>query len=156
SRSVGLGQVLRVVLLQLLATGTILIGTSSPASASVPLTGTGIDLCAEAGFNAGWHGQLLVTAVAVCYAESSGNPTIYNGSCCYGLWQVNPSNGYTVSCLTQAQCNANAAYAIYNRNSSWCDWEVWSGAGCKPGSYNDNYAKWLVQATAAVDNILIN
>jgi Lysozyme like domain len=34
------------------------------------------------------------TAVAVALAESSGNTTVFNGSCCYGLWQISLSAHY--------------------------------------------------------------
>lgn len=87
--------------------------------------------------NAGFEGDDLNTAVAVAFAESSGNPNAVGdlaitpgGS--VGLWQVNLKfhPEYTSDALKDPQMNANAAFAIYQAaNNSFTPWSTFkSGA----------------------------
>ncbi len=69
--------------------------------------------------NAGFQGWDLETAVAVAFAESSGNPDSVGDltlGVSIGLWQVNLKYHpeYTRDELLDPQTNANAAYAIYS------------------------------------------
>lgn len=74
----------------------------------------------------------LTMAIAISRAEDgSGDPCNFNGSCCYGLWQVyqNQHPTYSVSCLKSAVCNARAAYAISGHGHNWDAWSTYhSGA----------------------------
>lgn len=82
--------------------------------------------------NAGFQGWDLQTAVAVAFAESSGNPNAVGditlgGS--IGLWQIylKAHPEYTRDELFDPQTNANAAYAIYqaagNQFTPWSTWK---------------------------------
>lgn len=70
--------------------------------------------------NAGFSGADLTTAVAIAFAESSGNPTA-NGDTSLtpggsvGLWQINLAAHpeFAGIDLTDPQLNADAAYAVY-------------------------------------------
>ena len=64
---------------------------------------------------AGFSGADLATAVAVAFAESSGNPSAYNPEGSYGLWQIYmPAHPEFAGLdLTDPQTNANAAFSVY-------------------------------------------
>lgn len=91
--------------------------------------------------NAGFSGVDLVTAVAIAFAESGGDPNAYNpetaagapqGQGSYGLWQIylaaHPE--FQGQNLYDPQTNANAAYSIYSAaGSSFSPWSTFgSGA----------------------------
>jgi hypothetical protein len=101
----------------------VLVGTARAATAA-----TGADLCAQVGSAAGFHGDALVTAVAVALAESGCNPAAANSSGALGLWQIHaPSHPqFSTSCLYDAQCNANAAWAVSSHGTNWGPWTVYS------------------------------
>lgn len=89
--------------------------------------------------NAGFDGQDLVTAVAVAFAESSGNPNALGdigiGQGSFGLWQINsyyhPEFGPDFTTLYDPQTNANAAYSVYSKaGNSFSPWSTF-----KTGSY---------------------
>ncbi|MFB9406754.1 transglycosylase SLT domain-containing protein [Dactylosporangium matsuzakiense] len=133
--------------------------TATPAQASparAGLTATGADLCAQVGYNAGFRGNPLVTAVAVAMAESRCNPSAYayngasgdcpSGSTDRGLWQINNCYHPTVSdtCAYDPQCNANAAYSISGAGSSWTQWTTYR---------TGDYLTWWSTAQAAVNRL---
>jgi hypothetical protein len=121
--------------------------------------------CAAHAAAAGWanngvYGGSLVTAAAVCVAESGGHPNIFHcdatgaigfyppvhctsGSYDRGLWQLNSQYQTSVSdpCAFRAQCNANAAYRISAQGTSFSPWAVYN---------SDIYATYLDDAQAAV------
>ncbi len=121
--------------------------------------------CASRAAAAGWanngvYGGNLVTAVAVCVAESGGQPKIFHcdatgaigyyppvncasGSYDRGLWQLNSQYQTATpdSCAFSAQCNANAAYRISDSGISFSPWAVYN---------SDIYARYLDDAQAAV------
>ena len=75
---------------------------------------------------AGFSGADLSIAVAIAYAESSGDPNALgdNGDS-YGLWQINVPNHpeYAGANLYDPQTNANAAFAIYQAaGNSFSPW----------------------------------
>src|SRR6185312_15852567 len=123
----------RVVALLLVLAGTVVLAAApaQAAPARANLAATGADLCAQVGYNAGFRGNPLVTAVAVAMAESRCNPSAYayngasgdcpSGSTDRGLWQINNCYHPTVgdTCAYDPQCNANAAYSISGAGSSW-------------------------------------
>jgi hypothetical protein len=116
--------------------------------------------------NNGYYSGDLVTAAAICVAESAGNPLLYvcdsqagsvtghgnydgktpdcpSGTVSYdrGLWQLNSKNASSVSdsCAFTATCNAGQAYLFSQRGT---DFEPWT-------SYDtDTYSEFidLVQA----------
>jgi hypothetical protein len=110
--------------------------------------------------NNGWYGGNLVTAAAICVAESGGHPRVYycegtgtvgyyppvtcpSGSYDRGLWQLNSKYQHAVgnACAFRAQCNANAAYRISDAGLDFAPWAVY-GSGA--------YARYLGAAQAAV------
>jgi hypothetical protein len=114
-----------------------------------------------------WDETAIATAIA--YAESSCNPAAENTGApqpCSGsgspyptgLFQIVPCDWTKANangCLTNGQCNADAAFNYVYHADGFCAWATWSGAGCK-GSY-DNFGgggKTLLQtAQQAVDNL---
>lgn len=133
-----------------------------PATASAPAPSlahpdaVGIDLCAQVAYAAGFRGNPLVTAVAVATAESSCNPSAVgsngptagcpSGSLDRGLWQINNCYHPDVSdaCAYDAQCNANAAYAISSGGTNWQPWSTYNSGA---------YAGYLAAAQAAVNRL---
>lgn len=86
---------------------------------------------------AGFTGGDLVIAVAVAYAESSGNPnSVGDNGDSIGLWQINLPNHpeYQGVNLTDPQTNANAAFAIYSAaGNSFSPWTTF-----RNGAYQQN------------------
>jgi len=159
-------------------TATPGLASVAPVAASGPATPalarSAADTCvlyaARAGWaNNGYYSGDLVTAAAICVAESTGNPLLYvcddngtvvgqgnyvsgepvdcpAGTTSYdrGLWQLNSVNasGVSDSCAFSAVCNAGQAYLLSQRGT---DFEPWS-------SYDqDTYAQFIDPAQAAVD-----
>lgn len=135
-----------LALLGMTAGLTVGVG-ATPAPAA-----TGIDLCAEVGYTAGFRGDALVTAIAVGMAESSCNPLASNvqnntpPSTDRGLWEINSYWHSEVSdtCAYDAQCNANAAYRISNKGTDWAQWSTY-----KEGAH----LRYLDAARAAADRL---
>lgn len=103
--------------------------------------------------NAGFSGPDLTTAVAICYAESGGNPNAYNpetqagapeGKGSYGLWQIylfkHPE--FEGQNLYDPQTNANAAFSIYTASGQ--DFSAWTTFD------SGKYTAYLTQATQEV------
>ncbi len=78
-----------------------------------------------------WPDELEDRAVLIAWRESRHQPDAYNGTCCYGLFQMY----YTVhrswltayginsaSDLYDPLKNAQAAYALYQRAGGWGPW----------------------------------
>ena len=129
---------------------------------------TAAQTCASYAAAAGWanngsYGGNLVTATAVCVAESGGNASIYycdgngtvgtyppvtcpGGSYDRGLWQINSKAWPKVpdSCAFQPTCNANAAYAISAQGATFSPWAVYDGTG---------YTRYLGAAQTAVTGL---
>jgi hypothetical protein len=144
----------------------------APHGAAGPLTAaraaSAAQACAASAAAAGWanngyYGGNLVTAVAVCVAESGGQPTIYycegngtvgtyppvhcpGGSYDRGLWQLNSKaqTGVTDACAFRAKCNAKAAYGISAAGASFSPWAVYGNGG---------YTRYLGAAQAAVTGL---
>lgn len=118
----------------------------TPASA-LSATQTCTKFATAAGWaNNGYYGGDLVTAVAICVAESAGDPHLivcnngtvppphgdYPGFTCpsgttsydRGLWQLNSVAASTVSdtCAFRASCNAGNAYLFSQRGTSFVPW----------------------------------
>lgn len=100
---------------------------------------------AQVAYNAGWRGKDLLDAVSVSFAECPAHDEYcYNGSCCYGLWQVSRVHfgaGTSLGCVTQAQCNANYAYRLW-RQQGWGPWTTWPVAA----RLHRNAARKAIQA----------
>lgn len=104
------------------------------------------EVCAEAG----WTGEALVTAVAVCLAESGGNTLAVNEtgntppSRDRGLFQINDYWHPEIDdeCAFDALCNASAAYDISSGGTDWTPWSAYQAG---------KYEVFLDRARAAVD-----
>jgi hypothetical protein len=134
--------------------GTTTLGINSGGGG--PLPAPGADLCARTGFDAGWRGETLVTAVAIGLAESSCRPDAHgsngptsgcpNGSIDRGLWQINNCYHREVSdaCAYEARCNAREAFRISGVGSNFNPWSTY-----KSGAYRSR----LTEARAAVNRL---
>jgi hypothetical protein len=148
------------------------LASLAPHGAAGPMTfqqiSTAARTCAGYAAAAGWanngnYGGNLVTATAVCVAESGGNANIYycdgngtvgtyppvtcpGGSYDRGLWQVNSKAWPQVpdSCAFQPTCNANAAYAISAQGATFSPWAVYDGTG---------YTRYVGAAQTAVTGL---
>ena len=148
------------------------LASLAPHGAAGPMTfqqvSTAAQICAGYAAAAGWanngnYGGNLVTATAVCVAESGGNANIYycdgngtvgtyppvtcpGGSYDRGLWQVNSKAWPQVpdSCAFQPTCNANAAYAISAQGATFSPWAVYDGTG---------YTRYVGAAQTAVTGL---
>src|SRR6266567_5931908 len=148
------------------------LASLAPHGAAGPMTfqqiATAAQTCASYAAAAGWanngnFGGNLVTATAVCVAESGGNANIYycdgtgtvgtyppvtcpGGSYDRGLWQVNSKAWPQVpdSCAFQPTCNANAAYAISVQGATFSPWAVYDGTG---------YTRYVGAAQTAVNGL---
>ena len=78
-----------------------------------------------------WPDALEEKALQIAWRESNYKATAFNGSCCYGVFQINWSShkswlaGYgitTTNDLLDARKNITAAYAIYQRAGGWGPW----------------------------------
>jgi hypothetical protein len=107
--------------------------------------------CAGYATYAGWTNNAsqddLVTASAICVAESGGQPTVYycnptgkdgyyppvacSGGYDRGLWQIDNQAWASITdmCAFTAKCNADGAYAISQHGASFSPWATYtSGA----------------------------
>lgn len=98
------------------------------------------------------HGYLpqsqWATAGAVAKAESglclsARGPTNQNGTVDYGLFQVNSTHGFTLTCLYDAACNTDAAMYVHDLQG-WGAWAVYTS-----GAYRTH----LAEAQAAVARV---
>lgn len=82
-------------------------------------------------YNAGFTGDNLPIAVAVAYAESSGNTSAThhnrNGTVDYGLWQINSSHSgeFNMSNWSDGAANARMAYQVW-KMQGWNAWVTYS------------------------------
>ena len=124
---------------------------------------TAAQACAGYATAAGWtNNGSLVTASAVCVAESGGRSAVYycnpTGQDGYyppvtcpgiydrGLWQLDSAglSGTSDACAFNAQCNANVAYTISGRGTNFAPWAVYTS-----GDYTD-YVSAAQEAVAAL------
>lgn len=120
---------------------TILLGLAVLGFAfyEVYLKGKTPKSISEYAANAGFEGFALVEAVAIAYAESSGDPDAVgdvNRGRSIGLWQINlrAHPEYTEEELHDPQTNANAAFAVYQQaGNSFTPWTTFN-----TGAYSKN------------------
>jgi hypothetical protein len=115
---------------------------------------TGIRLCVQVGFYAGFRidsprGNTLQTAVAIAMAESSCSPNAThqntNHTTDTGLWQINSVHTqWTHNELLDPQTNANAAWSISGGGASWSPWSTFN---------NRRYGAFLGPAQAAINQL---
>lgn len=96
----------------------------------------------------GWHGKAAKDASAVALAESGGDASIDNGSCCVGLWQINRNhageNGTPrdtdkfTAWLKDPYNNAHFAHHLWAKDGGTFakEWDTW-----KNSSYKAQYGK---------------
>jgi len=101
--------------------------------------------------NAGFSGFALFEAVAIAYAESSGDPNAVGDvdlGRSIGLWQINlrAHPEYTEEALYDPQTNANAAFAIYQQaGESFSPWSTFNSG---------KYSEFLDRATTESQNFV--
>ena len=78
-----------------------------------------------------WPDELEERALQIAYRESNYKSSAYNGSCCYGVFQINWSSHkswlddygiMSTNDLLDARKNITAAYALYQRSGGWGPW----------------------------------
>jgi Ricin-type beta-trefoil lectin domain/Lysozyme like domain len=149
-----------------------------PAPRSAATVASASATCAQYAARAGWanNGYFagdLVTATAVCIAESAGDPKVYVcdqngkvvgqgeyvrgqpikcpvGTTSYdrGLWQLNSQTAASTTdqCAFDPVCNAKVSYLASSRGTSFIPWS----------SYDQNtYAKYIDAAQRAVTRLTI-
>lgn len=149
-----------------------------PGPRSAATVATASATCAQYAARAGWanNGYFagdLVTATAICVAESAGDPKVYvcdengkvvgqgeyvagqpikcpAGTTSYdrGLWQLNSqtASSTTDTCAFDPVCNASVAYLASSRGTSFVPWS----------SYDQNtYAKYIDGAQSAVTKLAV-
>lgn len=143
-------------------------GTAPQAAQAATAAATCASYATRAGWaNNGYYGGDLVTATAICVAESGGDPLVYvcdengkvvgqgeyagdpvpcpAGTTSYdrGLWQLNSvaASGTSDSCAFSATCNAGAAYLASQRGTSFAPWSSYD---------QDVYARYIDAGQSAV------
>jgi len=146
---------------------------AAPAAVSPADLATAAATCVRYATRAGWpnngyYAGDLVTAAAVCVAESAGDPKLivcdkngavdgsgdYPGFTCptdatsydRGLWQLNTvfSSDVSDQCAFNPVCNAGAAYLKSGRGTSFSRWSSYA---------QDVYATYIDAAQAAVTDL---
>jgi hypothetical protein len=126
-------------------------------------TASAAQTCASHATAAGWaNNGSLVTAGAVCVAESGGQSRVYycdttghdgvyppvacSGIYDRGLWQLDSvgQSGTSDACAFDAQCNANAAYLVSGRGTNFAAWAVYTSGG---------YSRYVSAVRVAVDGL---
>ena len=124
---------------------------------------TAAQACAGYATYAGWTNNAshddLVTASAICMAESGGQPTVYycnptgqdgyyppvacSGVYDRGLWQIDNQAwaSITNTCAFTAKCNADGAYAISQLGTSFSPWATYTSGA---------YSNYLSAAQSAI------
>jgi len=124
--------------------------------------------CATAAYEAGFpmdsftrtqigNYRTIVVAVAIGMAESGCNPVAMNGSgscASRGVWQIEQCYWprVTESCLQNAQCNGDAAWAyVYHDGNTFCWWQTYD-TSCGSG-YNGAWTNYVSAAESAVAHL---
>ncbi len=101
--------------------------TAAPAAPSEPASESEV----KALIREIWPEDQHEMAFNVARRESNYNPTVFNGFCCYGVFQIYYSvhqswlRDYGInssSDLLDARKNITAAYALYQRSGGWSPW----------------------------------
>ena len=142
------------------------------AAQAATASGTCVRFATRAGWaNNGYFAGDLVTAAAICVAESTGDPKLYTcdengavvghgdfvqgqpvkcptGTTSYdrGLWQLNSvaASGTSDSCAFDPVCNAKTAYLASGRGTSFAPWSSYD---------QDVYTKQIDPAQTAVTDL---
>jgi hypothetical protein len=120
-------------------------------------------IAAKAAADAGFRGELLTTMVAIARPESDWGrdnpPTNFNGSCCYGMWQINWNANkssfpqFSFNDLSDPEKTAQMAMIIYrSQGLTACSWQVYGG-NCRGGTYPDLWSQYKGIAQQAVDSL---
>lgn len=129
-RSIGIG-----LASLLLAAGTTILAAANDASAST-------SLCSTVAAASGFSGEGEVTAIAVCLAESGGNPDVWYcdptgvdgmypdvtcpGQYDRGMWQLSNGDGVSNACAFNAYCNGREAYNVSDGGRYWGAWTTYT------------------------------
>lgn len=99
---------------------------------------------------AGMPAERQAVAVAVAFAESSGNPEVVNYLGCVGLWQIyskvhiKAHPQWTVEWLKVPANNAAAMMVLSDKGTNWKPWSAYT---------NGSYLIHMAKATAAVNKV---
>jgi hypothetical protein len=78
-----------------------------------------------------WPDELEEKALQIAWRESNYKASAYNGSCCWGVFQIHWTSHkswlddygiYSTNDLLDARKNITAAYALYQRAGGWGPW----------------------------------
>ena len=115
------------------AAATVVTQPPAPTPTPAPTPPIPVDRAgAEAIIREVWPDELEERALTIARRESSLRPEVYNGTCCYGLFQIHFQANRTFLAtlgitsadqLRDARTNATAAYAMYQR-SGWAPWRT--------------------------------
>jgi hypothetical protein len=68
-------------------------------------------------------------AAAIMYAESKGDPKVYNGTCCWGLWQIHQgNNGFSQEMATDPARSTKTAYDMSTGGTDWGQWQAFGNS----------------------------
>ena len=104
---------------------------ATTAPAPPPTAAQGTPAQVKAMIEQQWPADSLDHALAVAWRESRYRPEVFNGSCCYGVFQINASShrarlrahGWTTQDLYDPQVNITIALEIFNEQG----WGPWGG-----------------------------
>lgn len=109
---------------------TAAVTSTASTHTHVAYANSAAEAAARAAYQAGFRdGNGLIFIVAIAGAESSWNPSAYNGSCCYGLWQINAAAHPSCHNLLNADANADCAELLYD-NSKYAPWDCDKEVSC--------------------------
>jgi hypothetical protein len=106
------------------------------------------DQIAQYAAAAGFSGGDLTTAVAIAFAESSGNPQAFNPEGSYGLWQIylQAHPEFAGVDLTDPATNAAAAFQVYrNAGNRFQPWSTFNSGA---------YTRYMASAQAGVNTFM--
>ena len=76
-----------------------------------------------------FSGEKANEGAAIMYAESTGDPTVYNGICCWGLWQHHQDNtGFTKEMALDPDKATKKAHDMSGGGEDWGPWEAYGNA----------------------------
>lgn len=105
--------------------------TTAPPTTAPPTTAPAGPADVERIIRDVWPDDLEERALEIAWRESRHVPTAFNGTCCYGLFQIYYSAHAswlrqfginTATDLYHARKNTEAAYALYQRAGGWGPW----------------------------------
>jgi hypothetical protein len=103
--------------------------TAAPATTPAPKPASTSEV--QAMIREIWPDELEEKALNIAWRESNFKATAYNGTCCWGVFQIHWTSHkswlddhgiYSTNDLLDARKNITAAYALYQRAGGWGPW----------------------------------